>query len=394
MYGLAALAGAYILSLFFRSFLAVMTPVLSRDLGMTNSDFALALGIWFVTFAAMQFAVGVSLDRYGPRRTASFLLGTAGLLGAILFALATTPMMIIAAMALIGIGCSPVLMSSLFIFAKTYSPQRFASLAATFIAIGLAGAVFGSSPLAYAIGLFGWRNVMWGLAGLTLIIALAIFVLIKDPEQEEGNATAGFSGYLELFKIRQLWPIFPLAFVGYATMAGIRGLWAGPYLTELQDADITTIGSITFAMSVAMVVATLAYGPMDRMFNSRKYVVLGANIILLFCILAFVIAPQMPIFWAAITLTAIAIFGSVYPVLTAHARGFYPRHLVGRGVTLLNFFSIGGAGAMQFLTGGIVASQGGGGLQAFTALFVFYATALVMASVIYAFSKDVKPSET
>ena len=71
MAGIAALALAYVLSQFYRSFLAVLTPALSAELGVTKADLSLASGVWFLAFAVSQFAIGVALDRFGPRRTAA-----------------------------------------------------------------------------------------------------------------------------------------------------------------------------------------------------------------------------------------------------------------------------------------------------------------------------------
>lgn len=73
MAGIAALAAAYIFSQFYRSFLAVLTPILDTELGAGKTELSLASGVWFLTFALMQFVVGISLDRYGPKKTAAFL---------------------------------------------------------------------------------------------------------------------------------------------------------------------------------------------------------------------------------------------------------------------------------------------------------------------------------
>ena len=109
MAGIAALALAYVLSQFYRSFLAVLAPALIQDLGATKADLSEASGAWFIAFALMQFFVGVSLDRFGPRLTAAVMLGVAGGGGALLFAAATAPWMITLAMVLIGIGCAPAM---------------------------------------------------------------------------------------------------------------------------------------------------------------------------------------------------------------------------------------------------------------------------------------------
>jgi sugar phosphate permease len=163
MLGLISLAVAYVLSQFYRSFLAVLTPQLTAELGADKADLSLASGLWFITFGLMQFVVGVCLDRYGPRRTAGIILGLAGTSGAIVFTTAQSPTAIIVAMSLFGIACSPVLMSTLFIFARRFDMRQFAIMTSSFVAFGNLGNVIGASPMATAVDIFGWRTVMAGL---------------------------------------------------------------------------------------------------------------------------------------------------------------------------------------------------------------------------------------
>ena len=74
----AVLILAYVLSQFYRSFLAVMVTILEIDLGVTPSELSRASGALFVVFALMQFPIGIALDRYGPRATTSLLLTIGG----------------------------------------------------------------------------------------------------------------------------------------------------------------------------------------------------------------------------------------------------------------------------------------------------------------------------
>ncbi|MGA0923132.1 MAG: MFS transporter, partial [Lutimaribacter sp.] len=86
--GLVLLCLAYVLSQFFRAFLAVLTQLLQDDIGATADDLAFASGMLFLSFAVMQIPVGEALDRVGPRLTAAVLLGVGGGGGAALFAMA------------------------------------------------------------------------------------------------------------------------------------------------------------------------------------------------------------------------------------------------------------------------------------------------------------------
>ncbi|MEQ9675846.1 MAG: MFS transporter, partial [Roseovarius indicus] len=92
----------------------------------------------------------------------------------------------------------------------------------------------------------------------------------------------------------------------------------------------------------------------------------------------------------------IGVFGASYVVQMAHGKAFVPAHMTGRGVTLMNFFSIGGVGVMQFATGNVVerlgpAREGGDWTHAYSALFAFYAITLLVVLAVYLFSRDAKP---
>jgi len=223
---------------------------------MSKSDLSLASGLWFIAFALMQFAVGVSLDRFGPRRTSSFLFGAFGVAGALIFASASTPVAVIIGMGLIGIGCSPILMAALYLFARVYSPGRFALMSSWIVAFGNLGNVVGTSPVATAVEMFGWREVMFGLGIGNALVAVCIYWLVKDPGSTESQ-NDGLGGYIQLLKSKALWTLIPLILITYACVAGIRGLWVGPYLVDLFDADALLIGKVSLWMAIAMVIGSI-----------------------------------------------------------------------------------------------------------------------------------------
>ena len=181
--GIAFLVAGYVLSQFYRAFLAVLAPVLKAEIGATASDLALSSGIWFSIFALMQIPVGIALDRIGPRLTVSVLLALGGGGGALVFALAGGPWAIHLSMALIGIGCSPVLMAAYYIFARIYSPAVFGTLAGAVIGFGSLGNILGAAPLSALVEAVGWRAALWGHA------AVYWYPGGTDQWREDGGAT-------------------------------------------------------------------------------------------------------------------------------------------------------------------------------------------------------------
>lgn len=388
--GLVLLAFAYVLSQFFRAFLAVLSPFLATDIGAAPDDLAFASGLWFLTFALMQPPIGWALDTVGPRRTAAVLLLIGGGGGAAIFAMATTPLHVAIAMALIGVGCAPVLMASYYIFALDHPPARFAFLAALMVGVGTLGNIVASYPTTIAAETMGWRASLWGLAALAALTAIGIWLTVRDPAKEPDAQKGSFA---EVLRIRALWFIFPLMLVSYAEVGALRGLWIGPYLTEVFDAPPSLIGQASLAMGIAMVLGPMAYSPLDRVFRTRKWVICTGSCGILLSTFGLMVTLQSPVIWVILLMCAIGFFGSTYPAIMSHGRSLLPRHLVGRGVTLLNLCSIGGVGIAQFATGAIHAQSAGGADPSapYTMIFTFFAALMSIGIILYLFSTDTKP---
>jgi sugar phosphate permease len=386
--GIAFLVLGYVLSQFYRAFLAVLTPLLARDLGAGADDLALSSGLWFLGFAAMQLPVGWALDTLGPRRTSGWILGLAGGGGALVFALAQSPLHLHVAMLLIGAGCSPVLMGAYYIFGRIYSARAFATLAGAVIGVGTLGNILGAWPLAWAAETFGWRETVLGLAAVTLASGAAILWLVQDPPAlaDDGN---GRGSLLDVLRIPGIWLILPLLFVNYAPAAGLRGLWVGPYYADVFGAGSIAIGQVTLLMAVAMVLGAVAYGPLDRILGTRKGVALVGNLGCVACLLVLWAMPTAGFWTSGLLLAAVGFLGLSYPLLMAHGRSFFPPQSLGRGVTLLNLFSIGGAGVLQTVSARVHgAAPSSPPEAAYSALFLFFALALAAGCAIYAFSQD------
>jgi MFS family permease len=386
--GIATLVLAYGLSQFYRAFLAVLAPDLQADIGAMPDDLATASGVWFLVFAAMQIPIGAALDRIGPKVTAVglFALGAGG--GAFVFAMAQTPVHITIAMGLIGLGCAPVLMASYFIFARIYSPAAFATLAGATIGLGSLGNLAGASPMAWAVTVFGWRETMQGLGVTSLVVAVLMWLTVKNPPKVE---TEQRGSVLDLLKMPQLWPLYALMLVNYAPAAGLRGLWAGPYVRDVYSADISLIGQVTLVMALAMIAGSFAYGPLERIFRTRKWVIFVGNAMGTAALITLWLFPAPGVWVSAGLLAVIGFAGSSFPLLVAHAKAFFPPHLTGRGVTLVNLFGIGGVGIAQFVTGPLHTygqTLGGEATTPYGLIFAFFALATLCGLIAYTFVAD------
>ena len=380
---------AYTLSQFYRAFLAIVAGELTRTLGLNAADLGSISAIWFASFALAQFPVGFALDRFGPRRTLAAFMVLA-VIGAALFARADDFADCLVAMALIGIGCSPVLMASLYVFGRAYPPERFAMLSSLIIGLGSVGNLLGATPLALAIQAFGWRAAMGGIAALTALAVLLALLALRDPPRVEGARHASaLQGLAGIASIRPLWFLLPLTFVGYAVVIATRSLWIAPFFAEVHGFGITERGNAALVMGTAMSLGALAYGPIERAIGSPKRTTLLGTLVTGAAYLALGFFGDRNASLALVILAVIGASGLTYGILMAHARAFFPENLLGRGVTFMNFAFIGGAGVIQWLSGRFVQA----GREAGTApdlvyghLHSAFGVALLAAAAIYALS--------
>jgi sugar phosphate permease len=362
----AVLLFAYLFSQFFRSFMAVVAGDLARDLALGPAALGALSSAWFFSFAAAQFLVGYLLDTAGPRRTMGGLL-FAAVAGAMLFAVSPGFEVSFAAMVLIGVGCAPLLMGSLYLFGRLWPAERFAVLAGSLVGLGNLGNIVAATPLAFAAATLGWRLSMALVGAFAAIAALALLLLVRDPPSAprgDGGKASVWGDLAAILRIRALWLAFPLHLAGYAMIASERGLWAGPYLATVHQLSEIATGHVLLAMSLGMAAGALACGQADRLAGGPKWPALAASLVtaLLFLLLATGLSGNIAV--AAALLTGIGFFGLSYSLMLGHGRAFFPDHLLGRGVTTLNFLAIGGAGLVQAITGSAMEAMQRAGLTA------------------------------
>lgn len=394
---------AYLLSQFFRSFLAVIAPELALDIGLTAKDLGNVSAAWFAAFAFAQFPVGWALDTIGPRRTVPLGM-LAAVIGCVLFGAATNTGTAMAAMALIGLGCSPIYMGALYYFARTYSSRHFALLSSWLLGIGAAGNLLAATPLALASQTYGWRTTFYVIAGITLAAAALLAWQLEDPsplkpssdEHPTANSASDRSAIadaIELLSLRPLWPFLPIALVSYAVIAVERGLWMGPYLSEVYGLAPVDRGNVALFMAIAMSLGAIIYGPLDQWLGTRKWIVVSGTALTVAGFTALWLLPNPPLSIAITLLAIIGAAGLTYGVLMAHARAFFPDRLLGRGITMMNFLLIGGAGLLQLLSGNLVSHLKRTQLppdDIYATLHGLFACLLLAAGLIYLFSRDSK----
>jgi len=356
----AALCAAFLLSHFYRASVGVLAPTFMVDMGLTARMLGIMGSTYFIVFAIAQVPCGVLLDHYGPRLVNTALLIVAAA-GALVFATATGPIMLSLGRGIIGLGCATCFMGALVVFSRWFPPKRFPMMAAIASGVGGGGALFATSPLAITANWLGWRGTFFGMAAITALVAIFVWLLVRNTPKGESfhegpreTLASALGGVRKIASYRELHLLLPLNAVSYGSIMVVLGLWGAPYLRDVHGFTMVSAAHVLMAMALSTMAGALGYAWLAPRLGSIKILVVagGSLSVSLFIVLATLPATHQ--YFLLPLLSLLGLVGS-YPVLIiSHVRMLAPINLVGRALTLSNLFSFGGVGLLQILSGWIV----------------------------------------
>ncbi len=366
----------YAVSYLFRSINAVIAPNLILELNLSPSDLGLLTSAYFLCFAAFQLPLGMLLDRFGPRRVESaLLLFAAG--GALIFSLASSISGLLIGRALIGLGVSACLMAAFKSFSSWLPSERLPFAHGIQMVSGGVGALLATTPVEASLTLTDWRGVFQILAAATVIIALVIFYLV--PERQNNQQVESFSeqlhGLRSVVTTRSFWYITPWAVASQATYLAVQSLWSGPWLRDVAGYSRPEVALVLWWIAIAMIIGYFSAGWLAQRLSRygvevAQVAATGMGLFLLSQVLLIVAVGNPTLLWIGFGL-----FGTsgilAYAILAQH----FPQHIIGRCNSVLNLLVFAGAFATQWLVGIIIGffppgAEGGYSPQGYRAAFL------------------------
>jgi predicted MFS family arabinose efflux permease len=398
------LAIAYVTSHFFRASNVTIGLDLMRDLAIGPEALGGLTGAFFFGFAAMQIPCGFFFDRYGPRRTVVGMLILATL-GGIVFTLAPTWPILLAGRVLMGAGFGVMLIASMVVISRWFPPDRFSTLTAIVLSIGLLGNLAATTPLAWASQAVGWRVVFGAAVVFTALATIAVWMLVDDAPPDHAflgrtpeSPRQMLQGLMEVLSNPHLIPILALNFCSYACTFTVQGLWGGPFLREVHGLSPIEAGNVLLVAVIAYQIGMLAFGPLDRLLDTRKWIAFGGSLVIISILATLALVSQLPNWVPIGAILGIGFFSACSTMVMTHTRGIFPDRLIGRGMATMNAAVMLGVACMQSISDIVVGAfeplaSGARTETAYRALFGVLTAVLIVAVAIYSRSQDVKPSD-
>ncbi|QJR16546.1 MFS transporter [Usitatibacter palustris] len=395
-------AALYFIAFYQRVSPAVLTQELTREFRLS----AVALGnlsaFYFYSYVAGQIPTGVIADRWGPRKllTAGAALTAAGTL---LFALAPSVAWANAGRLIIGASCGVAFVSMLKLASHWMPAKHFALASSAALLVGVTGATIAGAPMRVAVDAFGWRPVMVASAVATALVAVAIWLIVRDDPSERGYAshfpeaahdaapTSVLSDLRQVIGYRNTWLLF-IAPGGFsALMLAFCGLWGVPFLVMHYGFTTAHAAMLTSLTLIAWSASGLAYGPLSNRIGRRKPVLIAslAATMAIWAVILFV--PGLGPVGLVVLLLALGIAAGGFILVFPFSKESVPARFGGTVSGVTNMGVMFGGLFMQPLVGWVLDSHWRGTVasggrfyeldafqSAFSIIFIWGAIALVL----------------
>lgn len=337
---LTVVIAAYALSFFHRFAPAGVAGDLAAAFQTSAASLGVLAATYFYVYTLMQVPTGVLVDTLGPRRilVAGSLVAAAG---SLLFGLAPDLNVAMIGRTLTGLGVSVVFIAMLKLIAVWFDERRFATLVGLSMLIGNAGSILAGTPLAAMAELASWRAVFVGTAVLSLGLALASWLLIREdashaagkPRFDRGVVLGGLAGVL---KNRATWPAVAVNFGLTGSFFAFGGLWAMPYLVTIHGLDRVTAANHLSLYFAGFAVGCLAVGSLSDRLGRRKPVLIGTGLLCCAFWALWLSAVPLPLVASYAAFAAMGLVTAGFSLTWACAKEVNPPQLSGMSTSVTN----------------------------------------------------------
>ncbi len=317
----------------------VMVDELMRDFAVGGAILGNLSAFYFYTYASLQVVVGVLMDRVGPRRlmaAAAALCAT----GSVVFALSEFVELAYVGRAIVGAGAAFGWVGVLTLAARWFPAKRFALLTGMGQVMGMVGAMIGQAPLAALIAASGWRSAMLVVSAFGVMLALGLWLLVRDGIPAPGTRPARSAHLLAGLRVvlanPQTWllALFGLACTG--PMLAFTGLWGVPYMTTVYGLERTAAAATMSVMYVGWMIGAPAIGWLSDHLGRRRPIMIGGMALAALTLLLILYAPPQSLLLLGVLFVLNGIGSSAMVLSFATAREHNPPEATGAVLGVIN----------------------------------------------------------
>lgn len=295
---------------------SVMVHDLMHDLSLDAGQLGILAGVYFYTYALIQIPAGVLTDNVNIR----FLLVTAitfCILGCTLFATSNGMLQAALGRLLIGLGSGFAVICSLKLATLLFPARRFSFLVGLMVTLGMTGSIVGGGPLALVIDNLGWRDTLYTLALLGVVLASLVAWLVREPfiakpkKSKTAESMPLLHGLKQVLVCKKSWAVAGYGGLMFAPTSIFGGLWGVPFIMEAYHLDKPEAASLVSLLFLGWVIGGPMTGIIAAYVDKKRPIMLCASVGAFSCI-SLILYCHMPLFVLSVIIFAFGLFSSCF----------------------------------------------------------------------------------
>lgn len=359
---------SYMLVYFHRLCPSVLALDMQRDFAVSGTLLGLLGSAYFYPYGLMQIPVGMLADSWGPRKTvASFLLITTA--GSMLMGATGALSWAVVGRVLVGVGVSAIYVCNFKLLTEWFPPRQMVLVGGVFMAMGGVGALGAATPLALMSEHLGWRLTLVVVGGLSLVMALAVWLVVRDrplrPEtalDPEDRPAAEFrapaariglwASLREVWGNKRMWPFCAWYFFCVGMAFAIGSMWSVPYLRQVYHMDQTQASFYQNAFGISLIVGAPLLSWLSNRLGRKAVMVMCSLGTAVPCAAFYFFTDSLPPWLIYVMFLLLFGFGTAQgPVAATYSRELARPEVAGTSVGMGNFFPFLGSGVFQVIFG-------------------------------------------
>ena len=367
---------------------SVMAQELKQAFGLGEAAFGFLAAFYYYAYVLMQIPVGVTLDRFGPRRVLTFACITC-VVGTYIFSSTASSFNPQIGRLLIGFGSAFAYVGVLKI-ANVWLPKHYFGLVAGICTtLGMLGAISGEVLMTALVQAVGWQSTMFYAGSVGVILVGMLWLVLRDePRGSQGKPldiveleTQELERFREIVLSREIWKNGLIGCFTFLPITAFAEIWAISFL-EAAGMSRTEAAIGSSMLFVGFAIGAPMWGILSNRLKSRRIPMMIGSFVAAIFMGILILYPSSSVPWMYSLLLLSAIFASVEVLVFAVSDDLSHDSVTATATAFTNMVVMMGGALLPPIIGKLLEQEMGISLHSFSQALLLLPIGLLLAAVL------------
>jgi len=212
---------------------SLMMQQIMQQFQIDATGFGVLASVYYYGYAGMQLPIAILLERFGARYIVCICAVLCGL-ATLWFTYTDNWVFALLSRFLIGAGSAAGFLATSKVISGWFGPKYYARMVGFSFTVGLLGAIYGGKPVSLLVESFGWQDVAFVLALVSISIGLLTLLFLKNSElfNKNSQSSLSFKDLRKLLSAPTIWFLAIANLLMVGPLEGFADVWGVNYLIQ------------------------------------------------------------------------------------------------------------------------------------------------------------------